>query len=103
MSWKARSSLSSKTAMLWPLEVMVSLTGCVRRYARIGLEVGMHSVLARPQIHRTDGQPFHHRPDLFQRKAIGAGGIAIAESAREIALVGEAQPERNPIGRARDK
>ena len=28
---KGRSSLSSKTATLWPLEVTVSLTGCVRK------------------------------------------------------------------------
>ena len=65
-------------------------------------EVGMHSVLACPQIHRTDGKPLHHRLDLFQGEAIGTGRIAITESTGEIAFVGKPQPQRNRIGGARD-
>src|SRR5215469_15770602 len=60
------------------------------------LEVRMHPVLARAQIHGADRQPFHNRPNLIQRETVGARGIAIAESALEVALIGEPEPERDP-------
>ena len=55
----------------------------------------MHAVLARPQIHRTDGQPLHDPLDLIQGEPVHATRIAVAEGAGEIAFVGESEPERD--------
>src|SRR5215472_13068789 len=55
----------------------------------------MHSVLARSQVNGANRKAFHHRLDLFERKTVRARGIAIAEGAFEVALVGEPKPERN--------
>ena len=68
------------------------------------LEVGMHPVLARPEVDGADGQSFHHGLHLIQRKAVGAAGIAVAEGAREVAFVGKAKSERNTgIRRLRER
>ena len=55
----------------------------------------MHAVLTGAKIHRTHGQAFHDRLHLIEREPIGAGRIAIAEGAGEIALVSKAKPDRN--------
>src|SRR5690349_4032820 len=65
------------------------------------LEIGMHPVLARPQIHRPDGQPFHHSFDFLQCKAIRARRIAVTESTRKIAFIGQPQSKRNTVWRTR--
>src|SRR5258707_11507836 len=59
------------------------------------LVVRMHSVLARSQMHGANRKAFDHRLDLFKRETVGASGIAVAEGALEVALVGEPKPERN--------
>src|SRR5437762_12196189 len=59
-----------------------------------GFELGMHAILARTQIHRTDRQPFHNGLHLSQRQAITARWISVAESAGKIALVGKRSEER---------
>src|SRR4051794_4179539 len=59
------------------------------------LELGMHAVLTRAKIHRSHGQTFHHCLHLIKRKTIRASRIAVAERARKITFVGEAEPERN--------
>src|SRR5262249_45495818 len=52
-------------------------------------------VLARSQIHGAHREPFHHGLDLIEEETVRAAGIAVAEGAFEVALVGEPKPERN--------
>ncbi len=59
------------------------------------LEVGMHAVLTGAEIHRANGQAFHHCLHLIEGEAISASWIAVAECAREVALVGQPEPKRN--------
>ena len=59
------------------------------------LEVRMHAVLTCAEIHRAYGQAFHNCLHLLQGETVRASWIAVAEGAGEIALVGEAEPERN--------
>jgi hypothetical protein len=60
-------------------------------------EARVHAVLARAQIHRLDRQPVEHRSDLFQIEPVQAGRIAIAERARQVALVRQTDPEREAL------
>src|SRR5262245_62387029 len=53
------------------------------------LELGMQAILAGAEIYRAHWQAVHHCSDLFERHAVHPGWSAIAERAREIALVSE--------------
>src|SRR5215467_10507633 len=59
------------------------------------LELGMHSVLTGAKIHRAHGKAVHDCPHLIQGETVRASWIAITKRAGEIALVGEAESERN--------
>src|SRR5690348_533344 len=59
------------------------------------LKVGMHAVLTGAEIHRAHGQAFHDSLDLIRGETIGTSWIAVAESARKIALVGESESHRD--------
>ena len=59
------------------------------------LEVGMHAVLSGAEIHRPNGQAFHYCLHLIQGETISASWIAVAESAGEITLIGQPEPERD--------
>ena len=54
----------------------------------------MQAILAGSQIDRPHGYAVHDGADLVERQPVDARGVAIAEGAREIALVGQAQAER---------
>src|SRR5579862_3184833 len=60
------------------------------------LELRMQSVLARSQVHGTNGKAFHYGLDLIERKTVRARRIAVAECALQIALVGKPKSDRNP-------
>src|SRR5262250_2193746 len=59
------------------------------------LELGMHTVLTGAEIHRAHGKAVHDGLHLIERETVRASRIAIAKRAGQIALVGEAEPERN--------
>jgi hypothetical protein len=63
--------------------------------SQYSLVVRVHSVLARSQIHGMNRKAFHDGLHLIQGEPVGASGIAVAEGALEVALVGEPKPERN--------
>src|SRR5262245_2809718 len=60
------------------------------------LELGMQAILAGAEIYRAHWQAVHHCSDLFERHAVHPGWSAIAERAREIALVSEPETECKP-------
>src|ERR1700722_5607815 len=67
-------------------------------------EIGMHTVLARSEIHGTNRKAFHHRLDLIERETVGSGGIPVTEGTGKVALVGESEPECNRVcGRQGDR
>src|SRR5207248_4626071 len=59
------------------------------------LEVGMHPVLTGAEINRAYRQTFHDSLHLVERETVRASRITVTKGAREIALVGEPEPERN--------
>ena len=69
------------------------LDGYRSQIGQYRLELRMHTVLTCAQIHRANGQPLHHGFHLIERKTVGANWIAVAESARQIALVGQSESE----------
>jgi hypothetical protein len=55
----------------------------------------MHSVFTGAQVYGAHWEALHDGLDLIEGEAVGASGIAVAEGAREIAFVGETEPDRN--------
>ncbi len=62
------------------------------------VELRVHAVFARAEIDRADGQRRDDRAHLFGAEPIDPRWIAVAERAREVALAGQAQTDREPVG-----
>src|SRR5262249_24213369 len=67
--------------------------------AENGPKVRMHAVLAGSEVHGAERQAFDDGLHLIERETIGAGGVAVAKGAGEIALVGESESQGDTVGR----